>query len=127
MPLATPLTKVKDALIRSKVIPDVIPESFEPTTLFAVSYEETGIVEIGQEVDVDDAQKEPDMTLLSINGVGDAMKKGCAYTVALVDPDARPLEGKTIRLFRHWLVRSFCRTFITSLMTSCFSSVDHWP
>jgi len=101
---SNPLTAAKDALKKAKVIPDVVPESFKPTTLFAISYSDAGIVEIGQEVDVEDTQEEPDLTLLFINGIGEDMKSGGTYTVAIVDPDARPLEGKTNKLFRHWLI-----------------------
>ncbi|THH28600.1 hypothetical protein EUX98_g5579 [Antrodiella citrinella] len=95
----TNLAEVKDALKKANIIPDVVPNSFSPTQLFTATYSKAGLVKIGQEVDVDDAQQEPELTL-----VGEITKSGGTYTVAFVDPDARPLEGKTGKLFRHWLI-----------------------
>lgn len=100
-----PLLEVKAALGRAHIIPEIITEDFTPTVLFDVCYGIGGNIRIGQEIDVDGVLDEPGLTLARIDGAGEAMKAGGTYTVAIVDPDARPLAGETNRLFRHWLVR----------------------
>ncbi|THH16201.1 hypothetical protein EW146_g4401 [Bondarzewia mesenterica] len=105
-----PISSVIEALKRESLIPEVIPETFQPSLLFSVIYPTGKEVMLGNELTVADTADEPEIVLTPMNvaveqadSTGDA-KGDLSYTLVMLDPDAPTRKEPIYRQFRHWVI-----------------------
>ncbi|KAG0236600.1 phosphatidylethanolamine-binding protein [Mortierella sp. GBAus27b] len=99
MPLVTATIAAEEALKEHGIIPDVI-DSFQPTTMLAVSYkngDDVAEVALGNTLSVEETQSAPEIFFMpdSPNDM---------YTLILTDPDAPSRKEPKYREYRHWIV-----------------------
>ncbi|TDL22538.1 PEBP-like protein [Rickenella mellea] len=101
MPLLDPISSVTEALRKSNVIGDVIPDklTFQPTVLFSIRWGDREVM-LGNELDKSDTVQEPTVTLMPMS----ATEGNATYTLAMLDPDAPSHEDRKYGPFRHWLI-----------------------
>jgi hypothetical protein len=110
MALVDPLSSVPTALQRESLIPDVLPESFAPSVLFAVAWPGGAETLLGNEVQKADVAEEPEVTITPmVLNAQDADSGGdvgqeATYTLTMFDPDAPSGADPKYRSFRHWVV-----------------------
>ena len=101
-----PLRAVIESLKSHQILPDVIPESFNPTLLFSVVYPGGKEVLLGKEFTVEETQDEPSIDFAPLNIPTERVESGdeVSYTLAMVDPDAPSRAEPLYKSFRHWVV-----------------------
>lgn len=103
-----PLTSVVSSLKHEGIIPDVVPEDFNPTMLFSVVWPNGTEVLLGNELTVLATADEPNIDFTPMNmpiETADSIGEEVSYTLVLVDPDAPYRKEAIYRSFRHWVVR----------------------
>lgn len=104
-----PLASVVETLKHQHIIPDIVPESFNPTFLFSIVYPGGKEVLLGNEFTVEETQDEPSITFTPLNippeQADSDSSNEVSYTLAMVDPDAPSGAEPLYKSFRHWLVR----------------------
>lgn len=96
-----PLSNVSLALRKDGIIPDVIPEDFRPSTLFSVSWPQSGAeAMLGNILTKTDTQLEPSVEITPLNSTD-----GGTYTIAMLDPDAPSKQDPKFGPFRHWVTQ----------------------
>ncbi|KAI0260773.1 PEBP-like protein [Gloeopeniophorella convolvens] len=104
-------SSVTSALERDKLIPDVLPEGFQPTILFSVQYPNKTEALLGNELVVEDTVDEPSIVITPLSlpqeqatsQAGDA-SGDISYTLVMLDPDAPSHADPIYGQFRHWVV-----------------------
>ncbi|KAI0051554.1 PEBP-like protein [Auriscalpium vulgare] len=106
-----PLSSVISALEREHIIPDVLPESFQPSLLFSIVYPNGKEVLLGNELSVSDTAEEPSINMMPMNipieqaeATGEDAPVDLSYTLVMLDPDAPGRSDFRFRSFRHWVV-----------------------
>uniref|UniRef100_A0A0W0F8D0 PEBP-like protein n=1 Tax=Moniliophthora roreri TaxID=221103 RepID=A0A0W0F8D0_MONRR len=108
--MADPLTAVVTALKREQIIPDVIPEDFDPTVLFSVIYPNGKEALLSTELTREEALNEPDINFTpmvpSDEAAGDSTSDSgeTTYTLVMMDPDAPSRADPKFKEFRHWVI-----------------------
>ncbi|KAL0572054.1 hypothetical protein V5O48_009912 [Marasmius crinis-equi] len=108
--MADPLSAVVTALKREQVIPDVIPEDFNPSVLFSVIYPSGKEALLSSELTREDTLDEPEINftpmVVSDEAAGDSTTDGgeTTYTLVMTDPDAPSRAEPKYRQFRHWVI-----------------------
>ena len=102
-----PLRAVIQSLKSHQILPDVVPELFNPTLLFSVVYPSGKEVLLGNEFTVEETQDEPSIDFTPLNLPTDQIDSDdeVSYTLAMVDPDAPSRAEPLYKSFRHWVVR----------------------
>ena len=107
--MADPLSAVASALKREHIIPDVIPEDFNPSVLFSIIYPNGKEAILSTELVREDTLDEPDINftpmVASDEAAGDSTGHETTYTLVMTDPDAPSRTEPKYRQFRHWVVR----------------------
>lgn len=96
------LAAVHDALTRDGIIPDILTESFVPTTLLHVKFPSGDAVALGNTLPAATTQDEPAVSFAVAHAPADA-----TYTVICLDLDATSRATPIYRSYRHWVVRLF--------------------
>jgi len=103
-----PLSSVISALKHDNIIPDVVPEDFNPTMLFSVVWPNRRVeVLLGNEMTVEETAEEPSIDFTPMNmpvEQADSAGEEVLYTLVMVDPDAPYRKDPIYRSFRHWVV-----------------------
>ncbi|KAI0066944.1 PEBP-like protein [Artomyces pyxidatus] len=106
-----PMSAVLSTLRRESLIPDVIPEGFQPSLLFSVVYPNGKEVLLGNELTVEDTLDEPSIVMTPLNipfeqavSDGSDPTADLSYTLVMLDPDAPTRADPIYREFRHWVV-----------------------
>ena len=105
-----PLSAITSALRRENLIPDVLPEYFNPTTLFSVVYPNGKEVLLGNEFQVSETEDEPSISFMPMNlsaEQADSQGEEVAYTLVMLDPDVPSRKDPQFKTFRHWVVRIY--------------------
>jgi hypothetical protein len=114
-----PLTSITSALKQAHLIPDVLPESFEPSVLFDVLFPNGLEVMMGNTLTPDGTADAPSIVITPLNIPAEqADSTGgdeVMYTLAMIDPDAPTRAEPVYRSFRHWVVRARPRMRVRSL------------
>ncbi|KZT06717.1 PEBP-like protein [Laetiporus sulphureus 93-53] len=106
-----PLSSLVSALKRDHIIPDVLPESFNPSVLLSVEYPNEQQVLIGNQLTVEDTTEEPAVSFVPMNlpfekadNTGEDVGEEATYTLVMVDPDAPSRKDPKFKCFRHWVL-----------------------
>ncbi|THH28601.1 hypothetical protein EUX98_g5578 [Antrodiella citrinella] len=116
-----PLTSVISALKHEKIIPDVVPEDFNPTMLFSVVWPDRVEVLLGNELTVEETAEEPSIDFTPMNmpvEQADSAGYEVSYTLVMVDLDAPYRKDPIYRSFRHWVVTGLKSPADTASKTS---------
>lgn len=101
-----PFLSTKHELKHEGIIPDVVPQSFEPSVLFSVLYGKA--VAFGAEVERDQVLQEPrvrfDNSKSPEGEEASAKREKTTYTLVMADPDAPSRAQPNRREWRHWVV-----------------------
>lgn len=102
--MADPIGKILSSLKTDKVIPDVIPDSynFTPSVLFSIVWRASGEEVLGDRIPCDKAQEEPEIKIQPLLAPGSAGTE--KFTLVLTDPDAPSMEDPKWGQWRHWVV-----------------------
>ncbi|KAI0037130.1 PEBP-like protein [Vararia minispora EC-137] len=104
-----PLSSVVSALKKEYLIPDVLPDSFEPTVLFSIAYPNGEEVMMGNILTPEQTTEEPTIDLTPMNVWSEQACEGeetldVMYTLVMLDPDAPTRAEPIYRSFRHWVI-----------------------
>jgi phosphatidylethanolamine-binding protein len=102
-----PLSSVITALKRESIIPDVLPETFTPTSLLSVIWPNNKEALLGNELEKADVAEEPEFRIIPLNipaEQADSDNTEITYTIAFFDPDAPSRADAKFKSFRHWVV-----------------------
>ncbi|KAK1225807.1 hypothetical protein PQX77_011218 [Marasmius sp. AFHP31] len=106
--MADPLSAVVNALKREQIIPDVVPEDFNPSVLFSVIYPNGKEAVLSTELIRDDTLDEPEINftpmIASDEAAGEFTGNETTYTLVMTDPDAPSRAEPKYRQFRHWVI-----------------------
>ncbi|KAI0794945.1 phosphatidylethanolamine-binding protein [Abortiporus biennis] len=124
-----PLSSVITALKTDHIIPDVVPENFNPTLLFSIVYPGGREVLLGNEFTVEETTDEPSIDFTPLNmpteqAASEDAGDEVSYTLAMVDPDAPTRAEPTYRSFRHWLITGLKSPRGTASKTSDLSALQ---
>ncbi|KAI8973075.1 PEBP-like protein [Trametes punicea] len=125
---ADPLSSIVSALKREQIIPDVLPErtAFTPSVLFSVVYPNGSEANLGNYLNVEETQDEPEIRFAALNGQWDNSAEA-SYTLAMLDPDAPSRAEPIYRTFRHWLVTGLKSPALTSNSTEALNALKTHP
>ena len=124
---ADPLSSILSALKREQIIPDVLPEStFTPSVLFSVVFPNGAEVNLGNYIDVNETQDEPEIRFAALNGPWDDAGEA-SYTLAMLDPDAPSRADPIYRTFRHWVVCIAPAPVDSPNHRFFLRDTDYWP
>ncbi|CAL1710498.1 unnamed protein product [Somion occarium] len=124
-----PLTSVIEALKHDKIIPDVVPETFNPSLLFSIGYPSGKEVLLGNEFTVDETQDEPSINFTPLNMPTEQAdsQEEVSYTLAMVDPDAPSRAEPLYKSFRHWLITGLKSPRDSASTTSDLNALESKP
>jgi phosphatidylethanolamine-binding protein len=96
---------VTSALRQARLVPDIVPEDFEPSIFLSITYPNGLQALLGNELTVEETTDQPSITFSSINPADETIDVSAFYTLAMLDPDAPFAAEPIYRSFRHWVVR----------------------
>lgn len=106
-----PIASIVATLQRDNIIPDVLPDTFEPSVLLSIVFPNGKEVSVGEELCLEDTLEEPNVSFVPLNI---PLEQACSdedvgggkvgYTLAMLDPDAPSRAEPLYKNFRHWLV-----------------------
>ncbi|KAJ8487375.1 hypothetical protein ONZ51_g4213 [Trametes cubensis] len=122
-----PLSSILSALKREQIIPDVLPEStFTPSVLFSVVFPNGAEVNLGNYIDVNETQDEPEIRFAALNGPWDDAGEA-SYTLAMLDPDAPSRADPIYRTFRHWVITGLKSPALTANSAEALNALKTHP
>ncbi|ORX89024.1 OV-16 antigen, variant 2 [Basidiobolus meristosporus CBS 931.73] len=89
------MQSIKQAFTKAGIIPDVLQDTAN-ATLLKVVYPGGKAVNLGEELSVEETQKQPEV---HVDAKGDEK-----YTLIMSDPDAPSRKNPTLGEWRHWVV-----------------------
>ncbi|CCM05312.1 uncharacterized protein FIBRA_07526 [Fibroporia radiculosa] len=136
-----PLTSLVAALKRDHIIPDVLPESFNPSVLLDVVFPNGKEVLLGNELSKEDVMDEPAINYVPMNmpfeqaeATGESASEEIAYTLVMLDPDMPSKADVKFRCFAHWIImglkspaHSASRTSDPSALKTHVSTTSYMP
>ncbi|CDH55873.1 ov-16 antigen [Lichtheimia corymbifera JMRC:FSU:9682] len=96
MPLLTTDMNLKGALQKANLIPEVISESFSPSTLLQVTYPNDREVTLGNTLTTDETSQTPEIFFVP-------PEPEASYTLIMTDPDAPSTTDHQYGPWRHWI------------------------
>lgn len=102
-----PMSAVISALKRDNLIPDVLPESFNPSMLFSIAYPGGKEVLLGNQFQIAETTDEPSISFMPMSmpaEQADSEGEEVAYTLVMLDPDVPSRADPQFKTFRHWVV-----------------------
>ncbi|KAL0959011.1 hypothetical protein HGRIS_014323 [Hohenbuehelia grisea] len=117
-----PMSAVTSSLVAAKLIPDILPESYNfiPTILFSAVWPNGSEAILGNELARDAMLEEPDIVITPM-GTPDATAQDgseeTTYTLVMLDPDAPSRADPKFKEFRHWVITGLKSPAGTSIET----------
>ncbi|KAI0339202.1 PEBP-like protein [Trametopsis cervina] len=125
-----PLSGVTAALRREKLIPDVIPETFNPSMLFSIIYPGGKEVILGNELLISETAEEPEISFAPMSmpaEQADSQGEEVSYTLVMFDPDVPTRADPQFKTFRHWVITGLKSPADSSITTASSAALKTRP